>query len=1040
MFKNHKNKFKFKKAFYCISVFFTFAFSSTVFAQSIRVTGNISDKYEVIPGVNITIKGTTNGVISDLNGNYSIDVPNSQAVLEYSFIGYASQEVIVGNQRVINITLEEDVQLMDEVVVVGFSTQKKASVTGAITTINAKELRTTATSLSSTFAGKLSGVIAVQRTGEPGADGSNFWIRGISTFSGITSPLIFIDGVEMNTTDMNALAPEVIENFSVLKDATATALYGARGANGVILINTRQGRKNEKARINVRIEGQMDQPTQLLKTLDGVTYMEKFNEAQVGRGYSPQFEQSKIDGTRRGDNPYVYPNVNWQDMLFNKWSYSQTANINVAGGGDRVTYFMSALFNNDNGMLKSDPQNKYNNNISQQRYSMQGNIGVDLSATTKAFIRLNSQIVNYNGSHMTSTDIYSRMNQSPTILFPPYFPQREGTDHTMFGNMANGPHPQWGANLYYNVYSDMVRGYLVRNDNTSTVSFEMEQDLKFITPGFKAKGLVTFKNFSRTRITRTFTPYFYEVDRVNPDGSYIISDPLLKGTDALDFNSSVSGDRNMALQFTLEYLRNFADKHDVNGLLVFLQRDENQNNPGNYFASLPIRHQDLAGRATYGYDQRYLIEFNFGYSGSENFAKGHRFGFFPSFALGYNISNESFWDPVKPVVSNLKLRGSYGLIGNSMIGTSADQRFPYLTYVNLTGAGYAFGDTWQTVKNGAVVTRYGAEGAAWEKSKKLNVGIDLSLLNAWDVTFDVWKENRSGIFMRYRTIPVESGLSRDLAPWANLGKVEANGFDASLNYNKAFLNNDLIINLRGTFTFAKNTLIDRDEPENTPAYRSELGKSLNCVMALTAIGFFKDQADIDNSPTQNYQRYGVGDIKYKDMNGDGQIDDNDKSIQGYPYDPQITWGGGISAAYRKLDFSLFFQGVAQTTIWLNGISPFNSSYSQALSFIFDDYWTPENPNADAKYPRLAALDVGGPNNHEISSFWMRDGSFFRLKNAEFGYTYKFARIYLSGRNLLTFSGFKHWDPEIGGYSSNRRGNGTYYPPTRTFSIGAQFTF
>jgi TonB-linked SusC/RagA family outer membrane protein len=939
----------------------------------------------------------------------------------------------------------EEIEGLDEVVVVGFGAQKKESVTGAITTISTKELKVPSSSLSTAFAGKLAGVISVQRTGEPGADGANFWIRGISTFGASSTPLIFIDGVEASTGDMNALSPEVIEHFSVLKDATATALYGARGASGVILINTRQGGKNERVKINVRVEGQMAQPTRTVQFADGVTYMEAYNEATVTRGSDPFFQQGKIEGTRKNLNPYIYPDVDWQKFLFKDWSYNQTANINVAGGGSKVTYFMNATFNNDNGMLSSDPLNKFDNNIRQQRYSLQGNIVADLSTTTKAAVRLNTQVLNYSGAYISTADIYGYMFISPGVLFPPYFPQESGDEWVKFGNMGNGPIPWGGANLYRNAYAEMVRGYNQRNENTNTVSFELEQDLKVLTPGLKVKGLVSFKNWTRTSVTRGFTPYFYEVKTFEPDGSsYQLSDALLKGNTALGYTTSTAGDRYMNLQFQADYSRTFAEKHDVSAMAVYLQRDYNNNVPGDYYASLPTRNQGLAGRVTYAYDGRYLFEANFGYNGSENFQDGKRFGFFPSFALGYNVSNEKFWEPIKSVVSGLKIRGSWGIVGNS---NSTDAgRFPYLTFVNLTGRSFTFGDNWQTTMSGGVITRYGADGARWENGYKRNLGFDLSLFRSLDIIVDLYNENRDGIFMQYRTMPIESGISRDLRPYANLGKVDNRGVDISVNYNKAFLNNELILNLRGTFTYSKNTLVDRDEPRSTPPHMSEIGKPLNVNKGLIALGLFKDQAEIDASPRQGFSPYEPGDIKYADLDGNGVIDGNDKTQIGDPTLPQIVWGAGFSASYKGFDFSMFFQGVAKTSIMMGDIHPFNDEFSQLFQYIADDRWTESNPNPNAKYPRLVAKQSKeNHNNHQQSTFWQRNGAFFRLKNIEVGYTYKFARIYLSGQNIFTVSDFKNWDPELGGIDGSNGFNssqarGLKYPTLRVMSVGLQFTF
>jgi TonB-linked SusC/RagA family outer membrane protein len=986
--------------------------------------------------VSVVAKGTIVGQVTNDDGYYTINVPSDVKTLEFILLGYETVEVDIDGKTTINVTMAEGLEL-EETVIVGFGKQKKASVVGAIQTINPKELRVPSSNLSTAFAGRLAGVISVQRSGEPGVDGANFWIRGISTFAGATNPLIFIDGIEVSTADMNALAPEVIESFSILKDATATALYGARGANGVLLITTRQGSDMEKARINVRVETQITKPTKTTRFADGPTYMELYNEARFTRGNpTPLFDNEKIEYTRRGYNPIVFPNVNWEDVLFNDYAYNQTVNMNVTGGGSRVTYFMSASLNNDAGMLKKDKQNNFDNNVRQQRYSFQGNIAAALTPTTKATLRLNTQILEYGGSRISTGTLYSEMFQSPTVYFPPYYPLQSGDEHIRFGNKLGGAHPQFGAPLYHNPYSEMVRGYNERSENTNIVSFEVAQDLKFITPGLSAKGLISFKNWSQTTMTRTFDPYFYELTSYTETEpgvfDYTLSEALTQGTTNLSTSTGTTGDRLTNMQVGMDYARTFGKKHDLSAMVIYLQRDYHSNNPGSdYFNTLPTRNQGIAGRVTYGYDRRYMIEANFGYNGSENFDDGKRFGFFPSVAAGYNISNEEFWEPLKDVVSNLKIRGSWGIVGNASIGSA---RFPYLTQVSMSGNDYVFGENWGTSGSGAVINRYGAEGAHWEEGKKVNFGVDLDLFNSLSLVLDIFNEKRSGIFMQYRTMPVESGIAGDLPPYANIGKVKNEGVELSLDYNKAFLNNDLIINLRGSITYAKNTLLDRDEPNMPFKFQSELNRSLNVNKGLIALGLFKDRAEIDGSPAQ---RVGSdpepGDIKYVDMNGDGQITNDDETWIGYPREPQLVYGFGASAQYKGFDLSFFFQGADRVSMMMSGFHPFNSQGSQIYQFIADDHWSESNANPYAAYPRLIS-GVASHNNFRNSTYWLRDASFLRLKNVEVGYTFKFARIYLSGQNLVTWSPFKHWDPETGS------GSGLAYPLLRTMSAGLQLTF
>lgn len=992
-----------------------------------KITGTVVDaNNEPVIGANVLVKGTTNGVITDVDGKFTLTVPRG-AVLQISYIGYVTQEVKVTNESIYNILLREDSEALEEVVVVGFGTQKKASVVGAVQTIRPKELKIPSSNLSNAFAGRIAGVTSFQRSGEPGADGATFYIRGISTFAGPTSPLIFIDGVEVSVDDMNALAPEVIEGFSVLKDATATALYGARGANGVMLITTRSGNENERAKINIRVENAFTSPVKMVDLADGVDYMIGNNEALFTRGITtPRFSQEKIDATRQGGDPIIYPNVDWYDLMFKNISMSQRANLNVSGGTKKITYFLSASVDNQTGMLKKAPENNYDNNIKELRFSFQGNISAKLTNTTKVGLRINSQISDYNGSAAGTGTLYSHIFEAPPTIYPAYIPGNE-EGYTKFGNRYGGPH----AGFYRNPYADMVSGYKDNSQSSVITSFDLEQDLSFLTEGLKFKGLISFKNFSSTDVVRSFTPFYYQMDLDNPlreDGTYN-AEVVSKGTTYLGTSTGTAGDRLLNIQVSLDYSRSFG-KHDVSGMLVYLQRDYNNNAPSGFYPSLPTRNQGLAGRATYGFDNRYMVEANFGYNGSENFAEGARFGFFPSIAVGYNISNESFFEPLKEVVSNLKIRGSYGLVGNSF----TDPRFPYITDVNLSGAGYTFGNNWQNSMTGALVNKYGSPDAKWETGKKLNVGMDLSLFNSLNIVVDGFQEVRSGIFMQRQVISAESGIVGN-NPYANLGKVKNKGVDVSLEYNKQFTK-DLQVNLRGTFTYNQNELLDRDEPQLPYPYLSDIGRPLNRYKGLIAEGLYKDQADIDNSPKSTYtpQLIKPGDIKYKDLNNDGKIDNNDMTQIGNPTVPQITYGFGGNLQYKGFDFGIFFQGIAKTSLMMENIHPYSASESVLFDWIAKERWTEENPNPNALYPRLISKAESGFNNYQPSTYWLRNGAFLRLKNVELGYTYKMARLYVNGQNLLTFSPFKYWDPEQGG------GNGLGYPPSRVVNVGLQLSF
>ena len=1001
--------------------------------KEIKVTGKVLDENgEGVPGANVVVKGDkTKGTMTDIEGNFTLTVP-ANTVLVASFIGYTPTEFPLNGKTNVILKIAPDAKQLDEVVVVGFGAQKKASVVGAVQTVKASELRSPSSTLSNSFAGRIAGVVAVQRGGEPGADGANFWIRGISTFASNTSPLVFIDNVEVSIGDLNALSPEVIEGFSILKDATATALYGARGANGVMLITTRNGKDMEKARINIRVQNSFTQPTKTVKVADGIDYMIARNDAVLNRtpNAQPYYSEEVIEGTRKQLNPYIYPNVDWENYLFKDFTTTQSANVNVTGGGKRVTYFLSGTLNNDNGMLKKDSKNNFDNNINQLRLSLQANVGVNLTSTTKANVRLNAQVLDYSGSAAGTDAIYQGIFEAPPVMFAPVLPAQNGEDYILFGNRNGGP----VSGRYRNPYAEMVRGYSEKNESTMIASLDLEQDLKFIVPGLKAKGLISFKNWATTNVVRSFDPYFYGIKdyEQGANGEYTYTyEAITKGSKALSTSTSNGGDRLLNYQLSLDYAQTFADKHNVGAMLVYLQRDYNQNAPADFYATLPVRNQGIAGRVTYGYDDRYMIEANFGYNGSENFGEGKRFGFFPSVAIGYNISNENFFTPLRKVISNLKIRGSYGKVGNS----STDSRFPYLTYVNLSGASYTFGNNWQNTGTGAIITRYGAAGARWETGIKADMGVELNLFNSLNITFDWFTETRKDIFMRRNIVPAESGITGDLRPYANLGKVKNQGVDLNIEYNKAF-SRDLIVSLKGSFTYAKNTLLEADEPSypEEEAYRCEIGKPLNRYTGLIAMGLFKDEADVENSPEQTFSpNLKPGDIKYKDLNGDGKIDSNDMTEIGDPTVPQIVYGFGGSVQYKSFDFSVFFQGVAKTSLMMQNIHPFTSDQTTLLDFIAKDYWTEENPNPNAEYPRLIS-NLDSHNNFMNSTYWLRSAAFLRLKNVEIGYTYKVARLFISGQNLLTFSPFKHWDPELGG------GKGLTYPNLRVATIGLQLTF
>lgn len=926
---------------------------------------------------------------------------------------------------------------MDEVEIVGYGKQKKVSIVGSIQSIKPTEMRIPTASITNSLAGRLAGAIAVQRTGAPGADGSTFFIRGISTYSGAANPLILLDGVKISSGDLNALSPEIIESVSVLKDATATAIYGTRGANGVLIITTKLGKDSDKPTVSVRIQDQISKPTSVPKFVSGVRYMELFNEAVRGR--SPGeilYSKEKIEGTREHLNPYLFPDVNWYNELFKERTSNQEVNVNIQGGGKRVGYFMSVTANESNGLMKKFSLNSYDNNIKLKRYVFQNNINANITPTTKIALRLNTQLRYYHGPASGDQGTYANVMNVNPVDFPMFYPLDSATDRrdVKFGGRSGGA----VNDGFPNPFAEMVRGY---NDNFQSMmlaTLEGEQKLNFITPGLVVKGIVSFKNFSNTNVQRASGYNQFEIGSLKqrPDGSYDFDLNMVGQPQGLSLATSTgtSGDREIYLQPSIEYSRGFM-AHNVSGLLLYNQTDFNVNNPDGLISSLPSRRHGYSGRVTYSYDNKYLFEANFGYNGSENFAKGHRYGFFPSVGLGYVLSNEEFFQPLRKTFNLFKIRGSWGKAGNDVIGGN---RFPYLADINLGGRGFTTGREQNNDYSGPTYLQFGNPLITWEISEDINIGLDLGILNKFNLVVDIYQRHRTNIFDDLSaTIPTSLGTAGTKV-FGNVGEVDTKGIDISLDYSTAF-SKDFNMSMRGTFTYSKNKILKNNEPAFTKYKNlSAIGAPINSLWGYMAERLFIDQAEIDRSPVQQLGGFvAPGDIKYTNItypiDGMNIINSDDRVRMGFPTTPEIVYGLSTSFSYKALDFSFLLQGIARTSFFVNGFHPFGSQgLRSVLTFIDDNHWSTSNPDIYAAYPRLSKVD--NPNTTANSNFWLRDGSFLKLRSAEIGYTYKFGRIFLSGYNLLTFSEFKLWDPEQGG------GNGLQYPTQQVFNLGVQLKF
>ena len=998
-------------------------------SEQINVIGNVSDeKGEPLPGATVILKGNPDvHAITDIDGNYQITVPDRWAVLTYSYIGFLSSDVQVGNRRVVNVTMTEDIGQLEDAVVVAYGQQRKESVVASITTIEPEKLKVgTSRSLSNNLAGTVAGVLAVQRSGEPGNDNSTFWIRGISTFQSTGgSPLVLVDGIER---DINNIDPEEIESFSVLKDAAASAVYGVRGANGVILINTKRG-KIGKPSVTIKAEFAGTSPVKLPDYIGAADYMQLLDDILVDEGRSPMYTE-RIARTRTGYDPDLYPDVNWIDAISKDWASNQRVTAEVSGGNNILTYSLVAAFYNEQGILTRDPSREWDPSIKLQRYNVRSNVDINITRTTKFRVNIGGYLQDRNSTSQDISLIWTRAFRATPFGFPTRY--------------SSGEIPVKTESNVWAMATQM--GYKRRSESKIETLFSLEQDLKFLTPGLRIKGTFSFDRYSSGTVTRSTSPDTYNpATGRNEDGSLILS-RLTTGSNTLGHSVSGSyGNKRLYLELAVNYDRTFADKHAIYGLLLF-----NRSNYDNG-DKLPYRNQGLAGRVAYTYDNRYVAEFNFGYNGSENFAPGKRYGFFPSGAIGWVISEEPFMASAKHVLSNLKIRASYGQTGNASL---SGRRFAYLS--TITDDYDTLNMYYWGVESGYGVTgmaegEFGVPDLTWEKVNKADLGIEIGLFDGVvDLQFDVFDERRNNIFMERTSIPLTAGFIK--SPWQNFGKVKNQGAELALNVRKQ-IGRDFFFNIMGTFTYAHNEIVEMDEPASVVGTnRARTGHPVGQLFGYIDEGLYTDEDFIDVSagtlrpdlPMCTLGAVRPGDIKYKDVNEDGQIDVYDQCAIGGTENPEIVYGFGLSFVWRNLDFGVLFQGTGRTwRILSSNILP--GQNSGELFNVFSNYqdrWTVDNPSQDVFYPRLSF----GPNavNSQPSTWWLKDMSFLRLKNLEIGYSLpkriaertfiNGARVFVRGTNLLTFSKFKLWDPELA------TGDGGKYPAMMSISAGLEFKF
>lgn len=1011
----------------------------------IRVTGVVSDNTgDRMPGVNVLIRGTLQGTNTDFSGEYTISVPGDTCVLQFSFIGYETQNIVVGNRRIIPVTMKETAVGIGEVTVVAFSKQKKESVLASISTVSPNDLKVPSSNLTTAFAGRVAGLISYQQSGEPGKDNASFFIRGITSFGAESKkdPLILIDGMEMSTEDLVRLNTDDIASFSIMKDATATALYGARGANGVIYVTTKEGTEG-KVKVNIRVENSFSMATKKVELADPVTYMKMHNEAIKTRNpnalymYSPE----KIYMTERGLYPDIFPATNWYKTMFRDVTPNFRANMSLSGGGPIARYYVAANVTQDNGNMKIDKRNNFNSNINLTKVTIRSNININLTKTTEMILRMSASMDDYRGPIAGGEDMYFLVMHANPVLFKPWYePDKHYSyaKHILFGNYG-------GAN-YINPYAESLRGYRENSNNLMAIQYEAKQKLNFITEGLTARVMTNFNRESYFIVNRSYVPYYYNIDTYNlnpsPGEETYTLKRLNTGIEALGYSPSERQVKStFYLEAATEYNRTFANVHNVNALLVYTMRNYREGISDNLQLSLPARNLGVSGRLAYNYDTRYFAEFNFGYNGSERFAKNKRFGFFPSVGAAWMLSNEQFFASLKETLTTFKLKATYGMVGNDAIGSGSD-RFYYLSDVSLyTDKWVNWGTQLNYNPGGVNVNRYPNADIGWEKAYKWNVGLELVAKNGFSANVEFFKERRENILLG-RVIPNTMGILP--AVNANLGKAQGQGFDMELNYEKSF-NNDLWLSGRGTFTYATSKVLEWEEPdyEKTP-WKSRVGHPINQEWGYIAERLFVDDAEVTNSPRQ-FGTYNGGDIKYRDVNRDGNISALDQVPIGYPTVPEINYGFGLSSGYKGFDFSFFFQGSLRQSFWfrlqpegndIHGyVTPFYGD-NQVLKAFADSYWSENNRDTYALWPRLSS--VYNENNMQRSTWFMQDAGFIRLKSVELGYTLPSRiltkiymtnlRVYVSGTNLFYLSRFKLWDPEMAG-------KGLGYPLQRVFNIG-----
>lgn len=1000
------------------------------------VKGVVTDPSgEPLIGATVLEKGSTNGTATDIDGMFQLNLKDARkGILVVSYVGFASQEIPVAGKTDFKIVLQEESEVLNDLVVVGYGQQKKESVVGAISQVNSGDLlETPSANLSQAIAGKIPGVITSQTSGAPGADDAAIYIRGRATFSGDAQPLILVDGIERS---FSQIAPDDIETISVLKDASATAVYGVRGANGVMLITTKRG-KDQKPVVSLTASWQWQTPTRKDTYLDSYQSVSLLEEALANDGLPSQYSSSDIEmygrsvaGQLSGIDALLYPNVDWYDEILRSSAPSQRYNASVRGGTKRMRIMASLEYYDQESLFKNLSNDPYGNSssLNYKRYGFRANADFFLTKDLQLSVNFGTRFEERRGPNSDERDnfsnIFYQLNHTPGWLFPIAYQVSDGDmTKTLYG----------GSSQYQsNVYATLAEGGYYKGTNTvNETNFIADYKMDWLTPGLSARAMMSFdyESYHRTLYSKGFATYELN-DRANYE-SIDAYNRFNKDTQLTNSRDSFSLYK-LYMEAQVNYSRVFDDVHDVTAMVLYMQNDLRRN------SELARRYQGVVGRVTYAFDSRYLFEFNAGYNGSENFAKGRRFGFFPAFSAGWRISQESFMERTSDWLSNLKLRASYGQVGND---NANNQRFLYEQKWSQIGNDYYFGNSGVT---GIFEQQYPNYLVTWERAHKYNVGLEFGFFNnALSGNIDFFWEKRNNILAEYQTRPLWFGSTSALG---NLGKTENKGFEIELHYSN-MIGNDFKYNIGATYSHAKNKITEMNEPAGKTDYRKRTGHVINQYFGLVADGFVT-KADIDggNLPVSTFGDVKPGDLKYRDMNKDGFIDERDDTFIGYSDIPENTYAINLGAEWKGIGFSMMFQGVDHVSRYYDAEAMFAFVAGGKVKVHHLDRWNPSRSEAEnlanAKYP-LLHYDSYGNHNQRANSFFLKNGSFFRLKNIELSYSLpekwikhvgmSQCRVFFNANNLVTWDHLNGLtDPESNG--SNR------YPICKTMNVGLNIQF